>query len=167
MLRPYVVAIVKTSLKPIMSGKRDPISLVCINIHRPCNSAMKSRVFSRNGSAKTCLMLRLASFRCSAVTMRATRRGARGGRRRKSGSRRRGSQVQGHTRRGRGQRIAHRWRCAIRSLKICELGGAVRCAGTSCGNEFSVQHTRHDAALVYRTSRSAVLSRGPRHLELT
>lgn len=34
-----------------------------------------------------------------------------------------------------------------------------------CGNEFSVQHIRHDAALVCRTSRRAVLSRDTRTLQ--
>lgn len=99
----------------------------------------------------------------AAVTMRANA-GAGRGTRRKSGSLATCTVKFKATHGGNGAPIAPRWRCAIRSniWKFCEPGGAVRGAGLSCGNEFSVQHTLHDAALVYRTSPRAVLSRSTR-----
>lgn len=129
---------------------------------RPCNSAMKSRVFSRNGSAKTCLMLRLAPFRCSAVTMRATasRRGAEGGRRKSGSLAATCSQVQGHTRRGRGQPIAHRWRCAIRSLKILRARGCGAVRGNVVRERiFGATHTTRRCTRVLNVATRSTFAR--------
>lgn len=58
-----------------------------------------------------------------------------------------------------------RWRCAIR--KFSRAPGRGMGCGKGRGTEFSVQHTRHNAALVYESSRRAVVLRNkiPRDLK--